>query len=286
VQLTFASAATGSFVLTNGGDVQMGTFAILATGPDFNGDGRVDITFEKTDRHQLSWFLRGNSVVGTRTLNGGKTIGTVWTLSAQADFNADGQADLLWQHNDGRMIVWFMAGNAFASSSSVNGGVKAGNGWRVVGTGDFNADGSTDILFQHTGGKLKVWFLNGTALVGSSLLNNGVAASRGWHAIGAGDLDGNGFVDVVFLKDNGKLAAWNMEGTVVLSSVSLNAGKTAGSGWHARAVGDFDGNGKPDIAFQHDTGKIQIWFMNGSQLVSKKNVNKTVASSYRLAGPR
>jgi hypothetical protein len=43
--------------------------------------------------------------------------------------------------------------------------------WKIVGTGDFNGDGQTDILLQHTSGWLVCWYMNGINVVGGAYLN-------------------------------------------------------------------------------------------------------------------
>jgi len=34
-------------------------------------------------------------------------------------------------------------------------------GWSIVETGDFDGDGKSDVLLQHTSGNVGVWFMNG-----------------------------------------------------------------------------------------------------------------------------
>ena len=33
--------------------------------------------------------------------------------------------------------------------------------WKIVGTGDFNGDGKSDILWQDTSGDVAIWLMNG-----------------------------------------------------------------------------------------------------------------------------
>jgi hypothetical protein len=35
-----------------------------------------------------------------------------------------------------------------------------------------------------------------------------------------------------------------------------------------KQVGDYDGDGKSDILWQHDDGRVALWLMNGMNLIS------------------
>ena len=39
-----------------------------------------------------------------------------------------------------------------------------------------------------------------------------------------------------------------------------------GSDWHFNAAADFNGDGKFDILWEHDSGLPQIWTMNGTTI--------------------
>ena len=42
-----------------------------------------------------------------------------------------------------------------------------GPAWKAIGTGDFNDDGGSDILFQNTSsGQVSIWEMNGNKLIG------------------------------------------------------------------------------------------------------------------------
>jgi hypothetical protein len=57
-----------------------------------------------------------------------------------------------------------------------------GLSWHAIGTGDFNGDGHSDILFQNTSGQASVWEMNGTTLVGGGAVSPNPGSS--WRAVG------------------------------------------------------------------------------------------------------
>ena len=56
-----------------------------------------------------------------------------------------------------------------------------GPSWTEVGTGDFNGDGHSDILWQNANGQAAIWEMNGTSAIGGGI----VAANPGtsWRAV-------------------------------------------------------------------------------------------------------
>ena len=55
-----------------------------------------------------------------------------------------------------------------------------GTSWDAVGTGDFNADGKADILWQNTDGTPAIWMMDGTTLTGMGVLPS---PGMDWHLI-------------------------------------------------------------------------------------------------------
>jgi hypothetical protein len=42
--------------------------------------------------------------------------------------------------------------------------------WTIVGTGDYNGDGKTDILWRSAKGAQTIWFMNGFTVTSSQLV--------------------------------------------------------------------------------------------------------------------
>jgi hypothetical protein len=56
-----------------------------------------------------------------------------------------------------------------------------GLSWSAVGTGDFNHDGNSDILWQSAGGQASIWEMNGDALIGGGPVSPNPGPS--WRAL-------------------------------------------------------------------------------------------------------
>ncbi len=86
------------------------------------------------------WVKAVNSA-GTSLFSAGSPL----TVPAIADFNHDGQGDILWENTvTGQRYLWLMNGTSYGVGADL--GILPPE-WRIAGTGDFNADGRPDILW-------------------------------------------------------------------------------------------------------------------------------------------
>lgn len=177
------------------------------------------------------------------------------SAAVRADFNNDGQSDILWQNTSGARAIWLMNGTGRTSSVSLG---TITPSWNIVGSGDFNGDGKADILWQNTSGERFIWLMNGT--VRSGIVNFGTI-DPSWNIAGSGDFNGDGKADILWQNTSGARAIWLMNGTVRSSVVSLGAVDPA---WKIAGSGDFNGDGKTDILWQNTSGARAIWLMNGT----------------------
>ena len=68
-----------------------------------------------------------------------------------------------------------MNGTAVIGAASLG---NPGPDWHVMGTGDYNHDGRSDILWQNSNGDVVTWEMNGTSMIGSASLAN---PGPTWH---------------------------------------------------------------------------------------------------------
>jgi hypothetical protein len=89
-----------------------------------------------------------------------------------------------------------------------------------VGDGDFDGNGSNDILFRNDNGDLAIWLLNssGQLLGAPAAVTN---AGSQYHVEGTGDLNGDGRADIIFRDANGTLVEWLMNGASIAAAPSV-----------------------------------------------------------------
>jgi hypothetical protein len=91
--------------------------------------------------------------------------------------------------------------------------------WAVVGSGDFDGNGSLDLLLRNgSTGEVKIWFTTNGVVTSTASLGNIAAA----YSIDlTGDFNGNGKSDIVWTHSSGARSIWFMNGGAVASTANL-----------------------------------------------------------------
>ena len=90
--------------------------------------------------------------------------------------------------------------------------------WHIAGTGDFNGDGKSDILWRNDAGTVAIWNMNdGTVLSG----NSPGSMPADWHIANTGDYNGDGKSDILWRNDAGATAIWDIDDGAILHANSL-----------------------------------------------------------------
>ena len=230
---------------------------------DFNGDGRADLFVHNIFTGELSAWLGGGTSsrwpsYGTVALSSG------WVPIGTRDFNGDGRTDLLWRNAiTGELVVWLLDGGHNPSECLVW-TVASGSGGAPIGTGDFNGDGRTNLLWRNAiTGELVVWLLNGGTILQNASYGT-VASGSGWVPIGTGDFNGDGRTDLLWYNNHtGELVVWLLNGGTILQSASYGA-VALSSGWVPIGTGDFNGDGRTDLLWYNTyTNAFSVWLLNG-----------------------
>ncbi|QYX34218.1 FG-GAP-like repeat-containing protein [Sphaerospermopsis torques-reginae ITEP-024] len=146
---------------------------------DFNGDGNTDILLNNTTTNwNTVWFL-GGANGASYTGFGNLPVANGWNITGVADFNGDGNSDILLNNpSQGWNTVWFLNGTTYSGFANL----PSAQGWQSLGTGDFNGDGKPDIILNNLNSNWNtVWLMNGTNYAGFANLPT---APAGWQIAG------------------------------------------------------------------------------------------------------
>jgi len=149
--------------------------------------------------------------------------------------------------------------------------------WSIVGTGDFNGDGYSDILWRNSNaGDVAIWFMAGSHLASSAGLG---AIPANWSTVGIGDFSGDTYSDILWRNINGgEVAIWFMNGSQYNSAPLA----TLPSNWSIAQTGDYNGDERADILFRDTgTGEVAVWFLSGTQFLFTTSI-ATVPSNWVL----
>ena len=117
-----------------------------------------------------------------------------------------------------------------------------GPSWTEIGTGDFNDDGHSDILWQNANGQASIWEMNGNNLIGGGPV--GPNPGPAWKAIGTGDFNDDHHSDILWQNTStGQVSIWEMNGTNLIGGGPV--GPNPGPSWPALGTGDFNDDGIP-----------------------------------------
>jgi hypothetical protein len=186
----------------------------------------------------------------------------------EGDINGDGATDLLWQHTDGRLSAWLMNGTTLQAGVQFGPAALPDVRWRIAATGDFDGDGSRDVIFQHdTSGSIAAWLMSGTTLLAGA--DVGQVAETAWKIRGAGDFDRDGWPDLVWQHEgDGRVAVWLMQGTSLRDGRLIEMPVVPDQNWRIVAIADMNGDATSDLVWQNgSTGLLATWLMNGLNYV-------------------
>lgn len=261
--LTFTSNGLWLLNSSDGTRFEQTTFAVWGVGVeweavlqgDFNGDGLMDVA-GRTEVGQ--WWASINQGDGTAAV---PQLMTYWKPSLgvveyfSGDLNGDGRSDVFGRNADNVWWAGIAKEDSIGFTNTRIGAWSRNLSFTSVQTGDFDADGRTDIAGLSTTGQ---WIgLVGTAGGGweTKTLGFWSPSLEFTSDIVAGDFNNDGRTDIA-----GRTAAgqwWTAvagSDTVGFTNVALGNWSTSVN-WSNLQVGDFNGDGQSDIIGRASNGQ-------------------------------
>ncbi len=197
---------------------------------------------------------------GTTDIGGPQDGGTVFqmALSTKNDLGGTGYSKII-ASAPGSLAVGGLTATGLVQTT--NKSVAAG--YYPVATGDFDGDGSQDVLWTSANNDLYIWYAHADGTFTSAYVGTYPA---GWRVVGAGDIDGDGQDDILWINSSThQFAYWLMKGATRVGSHTTSYA----AGYYPVAFGDFDGDGKVDVLWSSANRDLWLWSSTGSGFASR-----------------
>jgi uncharacterized repeat protein (TIGR01451 family) len=265
---TFSGDGSGITVNSFGPrlDLASGSGPIKVVIADLDGDGKPDLIVANDYNNSISLY-RNISTNGSLTAGSFAPRVDLVTPPGSyspfglvvADVDGDGKLDIIVSDYDESIVSVYrntctpgnISSNAFATRVDFATGAQP----QGVEVRDLDGDGKPDLLVANNGDGT-VSILRNTGVMGSLTTNSfapkvDIATGSGCQGVAAGDLDGDGKPDVVTVNSgNGTVSLLrniSTPGSITTNSFAAKVDIAVLSGAVQVAIGDLDGDGKPDL---------------------------------------
>jgi hypothetical protein len=254
-------------------DYDLGGQCFNVAAGDFNGDGKTDLAVSCLSG-SVRIFLGSGS--GSFAAGSSNSVGSGAQGMAVADLNLDGKADIVVANSGaGSLSVLIGKGDGTFQTAIP---LSAGSSPRGVAVGDFNLDGIPDLAVANNGGGT-IGILLG---IGNGAFSSMTSLNTGGSPfyLKIADLNGDGREDIIATNLSPPSSGNSI--TVVLNNGdgTFQPGRpyTTGPGPRGLAVGDFNGDGHPDIVTANAGASTVSLLLNNGDGTFQSPLSLTIGS--------
>jgi thermitase len=166
-----------------------------------------------------------------------------------ADLNNDGELEILQTNVEGGLYIWQ------ANGSNLPGWPKndLGRADASAAAADLDRDGSSEVIIQSEGKEAIVYRADGSVMPGWPNTMKDIMCSSLWSSPAIGDVNGDGYLDVILGNYKGEVYVFNYKGKLL-------------KGWPQKAYGAISGT--PAVADLDSDGYLEIvvssWGLGGT----------------------
>ncbi len=265
---TIGSIVAGSF--SSKVDIPTTAGPNAVTLADIDGDGKTDILVAGAGSDTISVF-RNIGSIGNLSLSSFQTAiyltsGTTPASVAVGDLDGDGKPDMAISNSNSSTVTIFRnTSSAGVISFAAKADLTTGSIPFGANLADLDGDGNMDVIVPNYGSGTVSLFRN-TSSVGSISFaaKQDVSTGSNPSVVSIGDLDGDSKPDMVVGNyGSGSISVFRSKSTTGSLSASSFAPKidySTGFQMYGVALGDLDGDGKPDIAvINYNNSSVSIF---------------------------
>ncbi|MFN5543631.1 MAG: beta strand repeat-containing protein, partial [Bacteroidota bacterium] len=277
---TSTSGSIGINSFANKVDFITGTGPNSLTVKDLNGDGKLDLAVANRGSNTVSIFrnksINGIIDTGSFAAKVDYSTGSAPYSIASGDLDGDGKPDLAVTNYLSNTISVFkntstvgaINTNSFAPKVDFN----TGNIPFVIAVNDLDGDGKPDIIVANRGSNTVSIFRNksirGIIDTGSFTPKIDFLTGTAPNSIAIGDLNVDGKPDLAIANYSSNTVSVfrnkSISGIIDTGSFSLKVDFATGTIARSAAIGDLDGDGKPDLAIANYSSNTISVFRNKS----------------------
>lgn len=153
--------------------------------------------------------------------------------------------------------------------------------WTMVGAGDFNGDGQSDVAWRNTAtGQNGFWLFSSGTPVATYIQS---VPDQSWEIQATGDMNGDGKTDLLWRNvSTGSNLVWLMDGATH-TEVSLPA--ESDTTWSMGTAGDFNSDGSEDIVWRnYSSGEVKVVYMSNYTQIGLTPMPTVASASWRIFG--
>jgi len=275
---------TGGFKRAAGSPFQVGTHPSSVAVGDFNGDGYPDLAIANRDSNNVTVLLSDGRGGFNPAPHSPFAVGTRPSSLAVGDFNGDGHPDLAIANELDNTVTVLLGDGTGNFNRATASPFAVGLNPTFVAVGDFNTDGNLDLAVTNlSGNNVTVLLGNGTGWFKADPAGP-FAAGSAPVSIAVSDFNGDSIPDLAISNsgsNNVTVLLGDGAGGFKAAPGSPYATGSTGNEPYSIAVGDFNGDGKLDLAIANlASGNVTVLlnaFTTTPAMVS--------AASYAAAGP-
>jgi len=283
-QSVMSASASGcigaNFAQAADSPVRAGTTPFSVATGDFNLDGKLDLVVANSDSHNLTILLGDGSGGFAQAVGSPVATGPFPRFVAVGDLNLDGKPDLVVTNFTSNNVTILLGNGSGGFMQPAGSPVDVGTAPLGVAVGDFDLDGKPDLAVANFNSN-NLTILLGDGSGGFNLPGLLVGTGDNPFAVSVGDFNLDGKPDVAVANENSDdvtILLGNGNGGFMEANGSPHA---VGVDPRTVAVGDFNMDGKPDLAVANGgNGIVTILLGNGSGGFSQPGGPLVVAGAH------